>query len=171
VHPHRKHSQSNEVDDTYEIIFTGYLSRAVTAAPLGGCVEAPATNPKRAPHVAPAIPRRASARVPRDQPHIGDRLVRGATGTRRDPRHAVAGAAGDAVDAGGLEGLGEGHGRQDSGEPAGQHRLARSGWTQEQEIMNTTPALRSASSWAPGMPVAIPHDQLLERGQGERLGS
>jgi hypothetical protein len=57
--------------------------------------------------------------------------MRGATGARRDPGQAVTGAAGDTRDARGVDGLGEGHGRQDRGEPAGQHRLARSGWPQE----------------------------------------
>jgi hypothetical protein len=33
------------------------------------------------------------------------------------------------MDARGFDGLGEGHRRQDRGEPAGQHRLARTGWT------------------------------------------
>jgi len=33
----------------------------------------------------------------------------------RDPRRAVAGAAGDVMDVGGLEGLGQGHVREDSG--------------------------------------------------------
>ena len=51
------------------------------------------------------------------QPHIRDGVMRGATRTGRDQRRAVAGQAGDAVDTGGLNGFGEGHGRQDGGEP------------------------------------------------------
>jgi hypothetical protein len=43
----------------------------------------------------------------------------------RDPRRAVAGAAGDAVNTRDLKGLGEGHRRQDGGDPPCQHRLAR----------------------------------------------
>jgi hypothetical protein len=50
-----------------------------------------------------------------DQPHIRDGVVRGATGARRDPRQAVTGEAGDAMDARGLEGFGQRHGWQDSG--------------------------------------------------------
>jgi hypothetical protein len=74
-----------------------------------------------------------------DQADIRDRVVRGATGARRDPRQAVTGAADNTREARGVEGLGEGHGRQDRGAPAGQHRLARSGWTQEQHVMGRTP--------------------------------
>jgi hypothetical protein len=39
-----------------------------------------------------------------DQPHIGDRVMRGATRPRGDQGGAGAGAAGDAMDARGLEG-------------------------------------------------------------------
>jgi hypothetical protein len=49
----------------------------------------------------------------------------GATGARGDHGGAGAGAAGDAVDAGGVKGFGQRHGRQDGGEPTGQHRLPR----------------------------------------------
>jgi hypothetical protein len=42
----------------------------------------------------------------------------GAKWAGRDQRRAVADEAGDAVDTRGLNGLGEGHGRQDGGEPA-----------------------------------------------------
>jgi hypothetical protein len=40
-------------------------------------------------------------------------------------RRVAAGAAGDTMGARGLNGLGEGHRRQDGGEPPGQHGLAR----------------------------------------------
>ena len=43
-----------------------------------------------------------------DQPRIRDGVVGRATRAGRDPRRAVAGEAGDAVDAGGVEGVGEG---------------------------------------------------------------
>jgi hypothetical protein len=59
--------------------------------------------------------------APVDQPHIRDRVVWGATGARRDERRAVAGEAGDTMDAGGFDGLREGHIRQDGGESARQH--------------------------------------------------
>ena len=77
---------------------------------------------------------------PTDPPYIGDRVVRGATRPRGDQGGAGAGAAGDARDAGGVEGFGEGHRGQDGGQPAGQPRLPRSGWTQEEHILGTTPA-------------------------------
>jgi hypothetical protein len=51
--------------------------------------------------------------------------VGGATRAGRDLRRAVAGEAGLAVDARGLEGLGEGRRRQDGGEPPGRHLFAR----------------------------------------------
>ena len=46
--------------------------------------------------------------------------------------------------------LRQGHLRQDGGAPARQHGLARSGWTQEQEIMVKTPASASLSHQPPG---------------------
>ena len=78
--------------------------------------------------------------APTDQADIGDRGMRGATWARRDARRAVTGAAGDAMNARGVDGLGQGHVGQDGGEPACQHRLARSGWPQEQDVMGRTPA-------------------------------
>jgi hypothetical protein len=60
-----------------------------------------------------------------DQPRIRDGMVERTTWAGRDQRRAVAGAAGDAVDPGGLEGFGEGHGRQNRGESERRHRRAR----------------------------------------------
>jgi hypothetical protein len=93
--------------------------------------------------------------APAEQADSRDRVVRGATGARHDPRQAVAGAAGDAMDVGGVEGLGEGHGRQDRGEPAGQPRRARSGWTQKQDVVGTTPAYYFASPMSLRMPMDL----------------
>jgi hypothetical protein len=45
------------------------------------------------------------------------------------------GEASGAVDTGGLKGFGEGHGRQDGGEPPSQHRLARPWRTKKEDIM------------------------------------
>jgi hypothetical protein len=53
--------------------------------------------------------------------------VRGADRAGGDQGRAVAREAGDAVDARRPDGLGEGHRRQDGGEPPGQYRLARPG--------------------------------------------
>jgi hypothetical protein len=53
-----------------------------------------------------------------DQPHIGDGVMGGPKGPDRDQRRARAGEAGDAMHAGGLEGFGQAHRRQDGGEPA-----------------------------------------------------
>jgi hypothetical protein len=55
-----------------------------------------------------------------DQPHIRDGVMRGTTRAGRDQRRAGTGAAGDAVDAGGLDGFGQARRRQDSGQPARQ---------------------------------------------------
>jgi hypothetical protein len=60
-----------------------------------------------------------------------------ATRAGRDQRRAVAGEARDAVDTRGLNGLGEGHRRQDGGEPPCQHRLARPRGAKEQVALNT----------------------------------
>jgi hypothetical protein len=76
-----------------------------------------------------------------DQPHLGDRVRRGATRPRGDQGGAGAGAAGDAMDARGLEGVGEAHRGQDGGEPPSQHRLASPrGAEEKEEVMGRTPA-------------------------------
>jgi hypothetical protein len=62
----------------------------------------------------------------------------------RDPRRAGAGEAGDAVNTRGFNGLGEGHRRQDGGESAGQHRLARPWGTKEEDVVVRMPAFGSA---------------------------
>jgi hypothetical protein len=51
-------------------------------------------------------------------------------------RRALAGEARDAVEARGLDGLGEGHRRQDSGEPPRQHRRPRPGRPQEKDVVS-----------------------------------
>jgi hypothetical protein len=81
----------------------------------------------------------------------------GATGAGRDKRRAVTGAAGNTMDARGFDGLGEGHGRQDRGEPPRQHRLARPRRPQEQDVVVTTPA----SHFASPVPLEMPMDPLL----------
>jgi hypothetical protein len=67
--------------------------------------------------------------APADQPCVRDGVVRSATRAGGDQGGAVAGEAGDAVDACGLNSLGEGHRQQDSGESPGQHRRACAWWT------------------------------------------
>ena len=62
-----------------------------------------------------------------DPSHIRAVVRQGTIEAGRDQRRAVAGEAGDAVDAGGLNGLGEGHGRQDDGKAPRQHGRARPG--------------------------------------------
>jgi hypothetical protein len=52
-------------------------------------------------------------------------MMGNATGACRDKRRTVTGAAGDAVEARGLDGPGEGRRRPEGGGPLGQHRLAR----------------------------------------------
>jgi hypothetical protein len=70
--------------------------------------------------------------------------MRGATRASCHQRGAVAGEAGDAVNARGPTGLSDGHGWQDGGESPGQHRLSRPGGAEQKHIWNTTPAFRSA---------------------------
>jgi hypothetical protein len=81
--------------------------------------------------------------APTDQPHIGNGMVGGATRPGGDDGGAPPGEAGDAVDAGGVEGLGQGHVGEDRRQAAGQPRLPRPGRPQEQ-IMVRTPASPSA---------------------------
>ena len=97
--------------------------------------------------------------APADQPRIRDGVVGRATRAGRDQRRAVAGEARDAVDTRGLKGLGEGHRRQNGGEPAGQHRLTRPERAKEKEVMRRTPALSSASPTPMGCrrPVPLTH--------------
>jgi hypothetical protein len=59
--------------------------------------------------------------LPIDRRRTGGRHIRRTLGRRV----TAAGAAGDAVEARGLKGLGEGHRGQDGGEPPGQHGRAR----------------------------------------------
>ena len=92
--------------------------------------------------------------APADQPRIREGVVGRATRAGRDQRRAVAGEARDAVDTRGLNGLGEGHRRQDGGEPPGQHRLARPWGTQEEDVMGRTPASRS--------PWHVPLDMVID---------
>jgi hypothetical protein len=70
-----------------------------------------------------------------DQPRIRDGMVGRATRAGGDQRRAVAGEPGNTVDARGLNGLGEGHRRQDGGESAGQLRLARPWGTKEEQVV------------------------------------
>jgi hypothetical protein len=68
-----------------------------------------------------------------DQPHIRDGMMWGATWPAGDQGRAPAGEAGDAMDARGLKGLGEGHRREDGRAVAGQPRWPRPRGTQESE--------------------------------------
>jgi hypothetical protein len=67
-------------------------------------------------------------------------MVGGATRPRRDDGGAIAGETGDAVEARGLDGFGEGQIGQDGGEPARQHRCPHPRWPQEEDVVVTTPA-------------------------------
>jgi hypothetical protein len=58
-----------------------------------------------------------------------------ATRARGDEGGAVPGAAGDAVDARGVDGFGEGHRQQNGGEPPCQPRLARPGRADEENVL------------------------------------
>ena len=76
-------------------------------------------------------------------------------------RRAVAGEAGDAVDACRLKGLGQGHRRQHRRRSPCQPWLARSGRADEKDVVGTTPASRSPSfSWTR---LSCAHDCSLPR--------
>jgi hypothetical protein len=66
--------------------------------------------------------------TPTDPSHVRDGLVGRPKRASRHQRGAGAGEAGDAVDTRRLNGLGEGHRRQDDDEPARQSRHAGSRW-------------------------------------------
>jgi hypothetical protein len=97
-----------KIDDVREIIFLWTLLERLPpdlqdmAAALGPCIQEEPTVVREG-HLA-----RHRHVPPTDQSRIRESLVRGATRAGRHPRHAVAGEAGDAVDAGGVEGVGEG---------------------------------------------------------------
>jgi hypothetical protein len=57
-------------------------------------------------------------------------------GACRHQGGAITGPAGDAMDARGFDGFGEGHGRQDGGEPPRQQRLPRPRWRDGQNHCN-----------------------------------
>jgi hypothetical protein len=76
--------------------------------------------------------------APADQPDIRDRVLGRAERPGGDQRRPVAGEAGDAMDAGGLNRFGQGHGRQDGGEPPGQHPCARSRTAKNEKVIDTT---------------------------------
>jgi hypothetical protein len=80
-----------------------------------------------------------------------------AKGSGRHQRRPIPGEPGGAVDARCLKGLGEGHRRQDSGEPPGQHRFARPRRSQKKQIMVRTPAYHFASP----VPLGMPMDPLM----------
>jgi hypothetical protein len=63
--------------------------------------------------------------APTDPPRVRNGVVGGATRACGDQGGAVAGEAGDAVNAGGVKGFGQGHRWQDGGESPGQPRLGR----------------------------------------------
>ena len=82
--------------------------------------------------------------TPADQPHIRDGMVGCAKWAGHDQRRAVASKASDTVEARGLDGLSEGHGRQDGCEPPCEHRFARPRRAEQQDIVGRTPAFVSA---------------------------
>jgi hypothetical protein len=92
-----------------------------------------------------------------EQPYIRDGVMGGATRASRHQRGAVAGEAGDTMDACGLKGFGQSHRRQDSGESPCQHRLASPRGAEQEHIMGRTPAYHFASP----MSLRMPMDPLL----------
>jgi hypothetical protein len=88
-------------------------------------------------------------------------MMRCAARAGRDPRRAVAGETSDAVDTRGLNGLGEGHRREDGGEPPCQHRLADPRGADEEDVVGRTSASPSASDQHLEVMVAITDDTIF----------
>jgi hypothetical protein len=78
-----------------------------------------------------------------DRAHSRDGVMGGTKRAGGDEGGAGLTSARDAVNARGLNGFGQGHRRQEGGEPPGQPRLARSEWIQEQDVGVTTSAFGS----------------------------
>jgi hypothetical protein len=78
--------------------------------------------------------------APADQPDVRDGVMGGAKRASRHQRGAVAGEAGNTMDACGLNGFGQGHRRQDGGESPCQHRLASPRGAEQEDVVVTTPA-------------------------------
>jgi hypothetical protein len=72
-------------------------------------------------------------------------MAGGCGAVRWSQKPCAADRARDAVDTRGLNSLGEGHGRQDGGEPSCQHRFPCSRRSKEKDILGRTPASRSPS--------------------------
>jgi hypothetical protein len=72
-----------------------------------------------------------------DEPDIGDGVMGGAEGAAADEAFPRRDQPGDTVDAGGFDGFFEGKGREDGGEPFGQHAFSRTGISDEQDVMRT----------------------------------
>jgi hypothetical protein len=94
-------------------------------------------------------------------------------------RSAVAREAGDTMDAGGVDGLGQDHRRQDGGQASGQPRFARSRGTQEEVMGGIRASLsmvfQTSDEWQPtGVGIAMNAiglgtcDGPLDRGHGAR---
>jgi hypothetical protein len=106
---------------------------------------------------APMVPRQLARHrhlAAADQPRIGNGLVGGATRPGGDDGAADASAAGDAVDAGGVEGLGQGHVGEDRRQAPGQHRFPRPRRPEEQDVGVRTPAYISISLASPSIMMA-----------------
>jgi hypothetical protein len=83
--------------------------------------------------------------APTDPPRVRNGVVGGAARAHGDQGRAIAGAAGDAMDARGLQGFGEAPRGQDGGQPARPPRRPHPRWTEEEDVMVTIPACTSAS--------------------------
>jgi hypothetical protein len=74
-----------------------------------------------------------------DQPHIGDRVMRRSTRTRGHDGRARASAASDAMDARGVEGIGQRHVAQEGRETSRQRQRASSCRPQYEQMMPECP--------------------------------
>jgi hypothetical protein len=74
-----------------------------------------------------------------DQPHSRDGLRRGATRAGRDQRRAGAREASDAVEARGLEGFNQDHGRQNRGGATAPASMCRPWAIHQEQVVNISP--------------------------------
>jgi hypothetical protein len=111
---------------------------------------------------------------PADQPGIRDSMMGGAKRASRHQRGAVAGEAGDTMDACGLNGFGQSQRRQDGGESPCQPRRASPRRAKEAEVtvnIPTSPAvsrvmLQRCAARTPGLAVLVSATPVTAYGTG-----
>jgi hypothetical protein len=128
-------SNNIDIEDAREIVGRGHPPRAAGARPRGHGRGTRPVHLGSAPHCGRVTPRPASAPGRCQSARHRRCCDRGGKRAGRHHRPTVAREARDAVDARGLNGFGRGHGGQDGGESPRQHRVARPGGAEQEEIV------------------------------------